>query len=87
MTQTNQTEVLARLQAIFDDIFLDEVVVTPELSAEDVEEWDSLTHISLVVAVEEAFGIKFRVGEVESTRNVGDFVSLIVRRLDSAYVG
>lgn len=87
MTQTNQTEVLAQLQSIFDDIFLDEVVVTPELSAEDVEEWDSLLHISLVVAVEEAFGIKFRVGEVESTRNVGDFVSLIGRRLDSAYVG
>lgn len=87
MTQTNQAEVLARLQLIFDDIFLDEVVITPELSAEDVEEWDSLIHISLVVAVEEAFGIKFRVGEVESTRNVGDFVSLIVRRLDSAYVG
>ena len=87
MTQANKTEVLARLQSIFDDIFLDEVVVTPELSASDVEEWDSLLHISLVVAVEEAFGIKFRVGEVESTRNVGDFVSLITRRLDSVYVG
>ena len=80
MTQANQTEVLARLQSIFDDIFLDEVVVTPELSAQDVEEWDSLLHISLVVAVEEAFGIRFRVGEVEATKNVGDFADLIMKR-------
>ena len=83
MTQTNQTEVLARLQSIFDDIFLDEVVVTPELSAQDVEEWDSLLHISLVVAVEEAFGIRFRVGEVEATKNVGDFADLIMKRANN----
>lgn len=49
-------------------------------------EVDSLLHISLVVAVEEAFGIRFRVDEVEATRNVGDFVDLIIRRLDSQYV-
>lgn len=81
-----QTEVLNRLQKIFDDIFLDPVVVTPELSAREVEEWDSLLHISLVVAVEEVFNIKFRVGEVEATRNVGEFVDLITRRLDGSYV-
>lgn len=86
MTQTNQTEVLARLQSIFDDIFLDEVVVTPELSAHDVEEWDSLLHISLVVAVEEAFGIRFRVGEVEATKNVGDFADLIMKRANNGNV-
>lgn len=85
--QTKHQEILARLQSIFDDLFLDEVVVTPELSAQDVEEWDSLLHISLVLSVEEAFGIRFRVGEVESTRNVGDFIDLISRRLDTAYVG
>ena len=85
MTQTNQTEVLARLQSIFDNLFLDGVVVTPELSAHDVEEWDSLLHISLVVAVEEAFGIHFRVGEVESTRNVGDLADLIIKRMTVTY--
>lgn len=81
-----ETEVLSRLQEIFDDVFLEEVVVTRDLSAKDVEEWDSLLHISIVVIVEERFGIKFRVGEVESTRNVGDFVDLILRRLDTANV-
>ncbi len=77
----SKEHILERLQSIFDDIFLDEVVITPELSANDVEEWDSLLHISLVVAVEEAFGIRFRVGEVESMRNVGEFASLIENRL------
>ena len=73
-------EVLSRLQNIFDELFLDDVTVTPELSAKDVEEWDSLLHISLVVAVEEKFGVRFRVGEVEATKNVGEFVDLIVQR-------
>ena len=76
----NQIDVLSRLQAIFDDVFLEPVVVTPQLSAKDVAEWDSLLHISLLVAVESAFKIKFRVGEVEGTKNVGEFADLIVRR-------
>jgi acyl carrier protein len=81
-----QAEVLARLQSIFDELFLEEVAVTPELSAKDVEEWDSLQHISLVVAVEEKFNIKFRVGEVEATQNVGEFVNLIIQRMNGSYV-
>jgi acyl carrier protein len=84
--QTRQEEILARLQSIFDDVFFDEVVVTPELSAHDVEEWDSLLHISLVVAVEEAFGIRFRVGEVETTKNVGELARVIEARMDGTYV-
>lgn len=81
-----RTEVLLRLQTIFDQIFLEEVVVTPELSAKDVEEWDSLLHISLVVSVEEVFNIKFRVGEVETTRNVGEFSDLIIQRMNGSHV-
>lgn len=82
----NKEEALAELQNIFDDIFLDEVTVTPELSANDVEEWDSLLHISLVVSVEERFKIKFRVGEVEATNNVGEFADIILDRVNAAYV-
>ena len=77
-----QTEVISRLQAIFDDIFLEPVKLSPATSARDVDEWDSLTHISLIVAVEKDFGIKFRVGEVEATDNVGEFADLISRRLN-----
>jgi acyl carrier protein len=69
------------LQEVFDGVFLQKVVVSPELSAHDVEEWDSLAHVSLVIAVEQAFGIRFRVGEVETTENVGDLANLIIKRL------
>jgi acyl carrier protein len=78
----NRTEVLAKLQSLFDDIFLDPVKVTPELTAEEVEEWTSLVHISVLVAVEKAFGIRFRVGEVEKTRNVGEFADVILQRMN-----
>ena len=77
----NQTEIIAKLQTIFDDLFLDPVVLTPSLSAKDVPEWDSLMHISLLLAVEKAFAIHFRVGEVENARNVGEFADLIGKRM------
>jgi len=76
-------EILTRLQPIFDELFMEKVVVTPELSADDVEEWTSLTQIALLMAVESAFQIRFRVGEVEATRNVGEFADLIARRQES----
>lgn len=75
-----QSDVIAALQLIFDNIFLDPPTLTPALSAKDVPEWDSLLHISLLVAVEKAFDVRFRVGEVEATSNIGDFADLIVRR-------
>ena len=76
----NQSEVISRLQSIFDTVFLEPVVLTPSLSAGDVPEWDSLTHISLLVAVEKAFSIRFHVGEVEAAKNVGEFADLILKR-------
>ena len=76
-----QAEIIAKLQTVFDDIFLDPPALTPELSATEVPEWDSLLQISIVVAVEAAFGVRFRVGEVEGTNNVGEFATLIERRL------
>jgi acyl carrier protein len=77
----SESEVYKKLQAVFDDVFLEEVVVTGDLTAKDVEEWDSLTHVSLVLAIEQAFAVRFRVGEVEATKNVGDLVTLIQKRL------
>ena len=75
-----RSEVIARLQPIFDNLFMEKVELTPELTAADVEEWDSLLQISLLLAIEEAFGIRFRVGEVEAMQNVGEFADLIARR-------
>lgn len=79
-----QTEVITRLQPIFDDLFMEKVDLTPQLTAAEVEEWDSLIQISLLLAVEKAFNIRFRVGEVEAAKNVGEFADLIVRRANGA---
>ena len=75
-----QAEVIAQLQTIFDTVFLEPVALTPAISAKDVPDWDSLTHSSLMVAVEKSFGVRFRVGEVENAKNVGEFADLILKR-------
>ncbi len=77
----NQSDVIAKLQTVFDNVFLEPVVLTPTLSAKDVPEWDSLIHISLMLSVEKAFSVRFRVGEVGATKNVGEFADLILKRL------
>ncbi len=76
-----QSEVFTKLQHIFDEVFLDPVVISENLSAHDVEEWDSLTHVSLVVAIEKGFGIQFETGEIESTQNVGELAHLIMKHV------
>ncbi len=71
----------AKLTQVFHDVFDDtSIVVHPALTADDVDEWDSLTHIRLVMAVEKSFGLKFSAAEVERLRNVGDLVKLIEAR-------
>ncbi|MDE5442453.1 acyl carrier protein [Bradyrhizobium sp. CSA207] len=77
-----QAEVLAKLQEVLDGIFLEKVAAKPELSAADVEEWDSLMQISLVIAIEQKFRVRFRVGEVETARNLGEFADLIAKRME-----
>ena len=79
-----RTEILNKLQTVFDNVFLDEVKVTAELSASQVPEWDSLAHISLVAAVEKTFAVRFRIGEVAATKNVGEFADLILKHLQKS---
>ncbi len=52
----------------------------PQLTAADVEEWDSLSHVDLIVAVETEFGIRLKTGEVRGLKNVGDFVKVIAAK-------
>jgi acyl carrier protein len=71
-------EVYERLTEIFHDVFDDDsIVVTPELTADDIDEWDSLTHIRLVVSIERSFHLKFSAADVGNLKNVGEFVDLI----------
>jgi acyl carrier protein len=76
----NQAEVIAKLPTLFNNVFLDPVVLTPAISPKDVLEWDSLTHIPLMVSVEKTFNVRFRVGELENARNIGEFADLILKR-------
>jgi acyl carrier protein len=70
--------IYAKLTDVFHDVFDDDsIVVTPELNADDVDEWDSLAHVRLVLAVEKKFGLKFSAAEVARLKNVGEFATLI----------
>ncbi|MCA1387991.1 MULTISPECIES: acyl carrier protein [Bradyrhizobium] len=77
-----QAEILEKMQEVFDGVFLEKVAAKPDLSAADVEEWDSLMQISLVIAIEQKFRVRFRIGEVEAARNLGEFADLIAKRME-----
>jgi acyl carrier protein len=77
----DEPEIYTRLTKVFRDVFgEDSIQVTPELSADDVDDWDSLAHIRLLLTVEKAFKIKFSTSEVGKLQNVGDLVTLIKAR-------
>jgi acyl carrier protein len=77
----DEVRIYARLAQIFADVFdEDSITITPELSAKDVDAWDSLTHVRLILTVEKAFKIKFSTSEIGKLQNVGDLVSLIKSR-------
>ena len=58
----------------------DTITLTPNSVAGDFAGWDSFTHITIVVATEMRFGIKFRTAEIESLREIGDFIALIQKK-------
>lgn len=74
----NESEIYQKMTPIFQEIFEeDDLVPVPNMTAHDVEEWDSLNHIRLIIAVEEFFNIKLSSAEVGNLKNVADFVSVI----------
>lgn len=76
-------EIFSKLNEIFIDVLdLDEVELTDETSANDIEEWDSLSHIQLIVAIEKAFKIKFTSLEIMKWRNVGEMVNSMEEKLN-----
>ena len=75
-------EVFQKLNSVFQDVFDDDtIIVRDETTAADIEDWDSLEHINLMVAVEKAFGMKFSMAEVTGLKNVGEMVDVIMKRL------
>lgn len=74
--------ILDQVQEIFIDVLDDdEIVINSETTANDVEEWDSLNHIQLVVAIEKHFQIKFSASEIQSYSNVGQMCEGIKEKL------
>jgi len=78
----DEKQIYTELTSVFREVFDDDtLVLRPDLTAKDVEAWDSLNHVNLIVAAESHFGIKFKTAEVESLQNVGHFVQLIGQKL------
>lgn len=76
-----RVEVLSRLNEIFTNVMdVDEIELQDETTAADVEEWDSLSHVRLMVAVERAFGVKFSGAEMGALKKVGDLIDLILKK-------
>ena len=70
-----------RLNTVFRDVFDDpSICVTRETTANDIDGWDSLEHITLISAVEDEFGIRFTMGQVSTMKNVGEMMDIIASK-------
>jgi acyl carrier protein len=77
----DERQIYERLTQIFLDVFdEDSIEISPDLSAKDVDGWDSLSHIRLLLTIEKAFKIKFSTSEIGKLENVGNLVALIQAR-------
>lgn len=71
-----------RLTKVFRNVFEDDSIqLTPQTTADDVEGWDSLSYINLIIAVEIEFGIEFKQNEVQSFANVGELMECIMKKM------
>jgi acyl carrier protein len=81
MPQLTMPEVMEQLTEIFHDVFEDDsLALSPDMTAHDVEGWDSLAHVRLIIAVERHFKIKFMSREVASLKTVGELAELVEQR-------
>lgn len=79
-----RADILSRVGEIMRDVFEDpDLAVTDATSSDDIPEWDSANHVSLMVAVESAFGILFDPQEITAPENVGELVDLVEAKLGS----
>lgn len=78
----SKEEILEGVNEVFRDVFDDETIeVNENTTANDIDDWDSLEHINLIVAIEKKFGMKFTMGEVTSMKNVGEMLEIIKSRI------
>lgn len=76
-----ENKIYKRINEVFRDVFDDESIqVSGETTADDIEDWDSLNHITLIGAIEDEFGFAFTMGEVSGMKNVGEMTDIIKKR-------
>jgi acyl carrier protein len=74
----DDAEIYAFLAELFRDLFdRDDIVLRPELTAGDVDGWDSFKQVEILVATEAQFGVKFRTREIDGLHSLGDLVALV----------
>lgn len=74
-------KILSKLQEIYQDVLDNEdIELTLETTADDIEEWDSLSHIQLIVAIEKEFKVKFTSKEITSWKTVGDMIDCVISK-------
>ena len=77
----NKNEIVEKLTMIFHEVFNDNsIVLHDDMSAADVENWDSLTHMMMITKVEEVFGIRFKLKELNRLKHVGDLCNIIAEK-------
>ena len=78
-----RNEVITKLTPIFREVFGDpNLELNDDMTAADVENWDSLTHMMMITKVEEEFGIRFKLRELNKLKNVGDLCNTIAEKLE-----
>jgi acyl carrier protein len=77
---TKRDQLYRALRIVFADVFDEDVELQDDMTSKDVDGWDSLSHIRLVLTVERAFGVRFATSEVDRLKNVGELVSLILSK-------
>lgn len=76
-------EIETKLQEVFRDVFQDEsLTILPEMTAGDVDKWDSITHLIMISKVEEVFNVSFRLKELIKLKNVGDLIALLKEKTE-----
>jgi len=79
-----RVEIRIRLNQIFQDVFDDKTIeISDIMSADDIEDWDSLAQIDLITASEGVFGTKFSISEITKLKNIGDMLDLIDRKINT----
>lgn len=77
-----RTEIIEKLTSVFQEVFSDNnLVLNDEMTANDVERWDSLTHMLMISTVEERFGVKFKLKELNKLKKVGDMIEILQEKL------